>query len=253
MSVLLPWYRAVAVAGVVLALAGGALATVSVATRHDVAVGRPSVAVAPAAPAPDSPTTIPAPDTSPPLAPSTGAGAGRAGTRVSTTGSPAAGPTPTPVAAPASGPAAPPAPPPDPVTRVELSCPLPLAPSTTPGGLASLATLIPLLGPFAPEAFAWVPVLQPLFPLVAPLLNQGQLVLTQSQPLIDQAVPIVQLVQNAGFLTLQPAYAPFRPQFLEAVKQIATSLQPIVGSVAGLPGAGCLPALQSALLSIAGA
>lgn len=64
-------------------------------------------------------------------------------------------------------------------------------------------------------------------------------------------MPLIRLVEDAGYQTLAPAYAPFRTQFLESVKLLAEGMRPLVQSVASLPGAGCLAALQSALLSVA--
>lgn len=246
------WFRVYLTAGLAILVLGVALTTVSVTGRHDTQVvaskrvpvsgsassgSPPATGATAASPAPNSPESAPA--SSAPAATSiavvgTAPVTNDAGTAAAATPAPAAttdGPTPS--------------------AMVALSCPLPLAPSTVPGGLASLTTLLPLFGPFSAEAFAGVSLFQPFFPLVAPLLNLLQRLLTPLQPLIDRAVPIVQLIENAGYQTLLPAYGPFRAGFLEFVKNFANSLQPLVQQVAAVPGSGCLPALQNALLSIA--
>ena len=248
------WFRVYLTTGLAVIVLGVALTTVSVAGRHDTRVVASKRVPVPAsvssgsAPATGAPAGASAPDSRV----STPASAMPAATSTAVAGASSSGTDGTDIVPAAATPA--PAPANDGLTPsaiVALSCPLPLAPSTVPGGLASLTTLLPLFGPYSAEAFAAVPLFQPFFPLVAPPLNLLQRLLTPLQPLIDGAVPIVQLIENAGYQTLLPAYGPLRAGFLDFVKNFADSLQPLVQQVAVVPGSGCLPALQNALLSIA--
>jgi hypothetical protein len=245
------WFRLYLTAGLAIIILGVALTTVSVTGRHDTqVVATKRVPVPRSAASGPAPATAPTAEASAPDAPASApANAVPAATSIEVVGTPSPVTDGTDTAARGA-----PAATSDGLTPsaiVALSCPLPLAPSTVPGGLASLTTVLPLFGPFSAEAFAAVPLFQPFFPLVAPLLNLLQRLLAPMQPLIDGAVPIVQLVENAGYETLLPAYGPFRAGFLDFAKSLANSLQPLVQQVAAVPGSGCLPALQNALLSIA--
>ena len=122
------------------------------------------------------------------------------------------------------------------------ACELGLATPTTPAGLANLVPIVPLFGPFSPEAFTFVPAFEPGFPLLGPLIIAGGEFLTQAQPALDALVPVVNGLEEQGFNTIAPFYGPVRPQFLSAEAQLASLIAPGVAAFASLPGATCVPA-----------
>jgi hypothetical protein len=121
-------------------------------------------------------------------------------------------------------------------------CELGLAVPTEQAGLANLVPLVPLFGPFSPEAFAMVPAFAPGFPLFGPLIVAGGEQLAANQASVDALYSVAHPLEVAGFDAISPLYAPIRPQVLAGEEQFATTLAPMVETFAGLPGATCLPA-----------
>jgi hypothetical protein len=117
---------------------------------------------------------------------------------------------------------------------------------TEQAGLANLIALVPLFGPFSPEAFAMVPAFAPAFPLFGPLIIEGGKQL-DALPL-DALVSILRPLENAGYDAINPLYGPVRPQVLAGESQVASAIEPGVAAFASLPGATCLPALFAAAL-----
>ena len=118
------------------------------------------------------------------------------------------------------------------------------------GGIQSLVRLIPLFGPFSPEAFAMLPAFQPGIDALGPLFPTFEAGLDQLAPLLDAATPVVSQLSDAGFAALAPLYGPYRADVLSAEKQLAAFLQPIVKSLAEAPGSECLIALEGLLVSL---
>jgi hypothetical protein len=140
---------------------------------------------------------------------------------------------------------APPAPPPPsggvPLAACELGLPVP----TQQAGLANLVTLVPLFGPFSPEAFAMVPAFQPAFPLFGPMIIAGGEQLDAHQAQINTAIGVVHPLEEAGYDAVGPLYGPHRQQFLTAESQLAGAVEPGVAAFASAPGATCVPAALS--------
>jgi hypothetical protein len=147
------------------------------------------------------------------------------------------------VAAPAPPAPAPSAAPTEPPSTNGLGpCPLGLAVPTQQAGLANLVGLVPLFGPFSPEAFAMVPAFAPGFPLFGPLIVAGGEQLDANADAVNALVGVVHPLQQAGFDTLSPLYAPYRQQVLDGETAVANAVQPGVQAFTTLPGASCLPA-----------
>lgn len=154
----------------------------------------------------------------------------------------------TPTAAPAPGKGKDLAPPSDSPTQAQLApCELGLEVPQEPAGLANFVPIIPLFGPFSPEAFAFVPAFNAGFPLLGPLVIAGGDGLKQAQPLLDAAVPVVNSLEEQGFNALSPLYGPVRPQVLDGEAQLASLIAPGVEAFASLPGATCFPAALALL------
>lgn len=157
---------------------------------------------------------------------------------------------PAPAAAPAAAEPAPTptadAPAPGPATNNLPPCPLGLPVPTEPAGLANLVQLVPLFGPFSPEAFAMVPAFEPAFPLFGPLIVSGGQQLDARAAEMNALVGVVRPLEQAGFDAISPAYGPYRQQFLDAEAGVAAAMQPGAAAFAGAPGASCLPAAQAA-------
>lgn len=146
-------------------------------------------------------------------------------------------------AAPAPPPAAAPSAPTEPPTTNGLPpCPLGLAVPQEQAGLANLVGLVPLFGPFSPEAFAMVPAFEPGFPLFGPLIIAGGQQLDANASGVNAIVSVVHPLEQAGFDALSPLYGPYREQVLAGETTLANTLQPGVAAFAGLPGASCFPA-----------
>ena len=152
--------------------------------------------------------------------------------------------------APASqpAPAAPSAPAQPPGTSGLAPCPLGLPVPTQPAGLANLVALVPLFGPFSPEAFAMMPAFEPGFPLFGPMIVAGGQQLDAHADEMNALVGVVHPLEQSGYDTISPAYAPYRQQFLAGEASVAGTLQPGVAAFAGMPGATCLPAAEAAVL-----
>jgi hypothetical protein len=118
------------------------------------------------------------------------------------------------------------------------------------GGLQSLIALVPLFGPFSPEAFALMPAFQPGFEALGPLFPVFEKGLDAAAPLLDAVTPSVQQLGQAGFGFLAPLYGPVRPQVLAAEKQLAAQLEPVIRQLATAPGSECLVALEGVLASL---
>lgn len=118
------------------------------------------------------------------------------------------------------------------------------------GGIQSLVRLIPLFGPFSPEAFAMLPAFQPGMDALGPLFPRFEDGLDQLAPVLDAATPVAAQLSDAGFATLAPLYGPYRQDVLSAEAQLAAYLQPVVRSLAEAPGSECLLALEGLLASL---
>jgi hypothetical protein len=170
---------------------------------------------------------------------------------------PVAGPTPTPAVPVAAAPAAqppddvlPPVPAPEPETGkpcAALSLPAP----QQVGGLQNLVRLIPLFGPFSPEAFAMLPAFQPGMDALGPLFPLFEQGLDAAAPVLDPLTVVLTQLSDAGFQALGPLYEPYRPAVLDGEAQLAAYLQPIVEQLATAPGSECLLALEGLLAELA--
>ena len=151
-------------------------------------------------------------------------------------------------AAPSSepAPAAPSTPPPPPNTNGLAPCPLGLATPTQQAGLANLVGLVPLFGPFSPEAFAMMPAFEPAFPLFGPLIVAGGQQLDANAGQMNALVGVVHPLEQQGFDAMSPLYGPYRQQFLDGEAAVAGALQPGVAAFASAPGASCFPAALAA-------
>jgi hypothetical protein len=164
---------------------------------------------------------------------------------------PAAPPAPAPVATPAAAPAALPAPAPLPDVAAGKPCAaLSLPAPQEVGGLQNLIRLVPLFGPFSPEAFAMLPAFEPGFHVLGPLFPLFETGLEQAAPVLDPLTVVVQQLGDAGFAVLGPLYAPYRQDVLDAEAQLAAYLQPIVQQLAATPGSECVIALEGVLASL---
>lgn len=158
-----------------------------------------------------------------------------------------------PTAAPAAAPPTllpPPAPLPQPAAGkpcAALSLPAP----QEVGGLQNLIRLVPLFGPFSPEAFAMLPAFEPGFAVLGPLFPAFEAGLDQAAPVLDPLTVVVQQLGDAGFAALGPLYEPYRPTVLDSEAQLAAYLQPIVQQLADTPGSECLVALEALLATLA--
>ena len=227
------------IAGIVVILAFIALAALAIAaSRSDLSISAPASASQPVA-APQLPD-VPTPHAlGVPAVPLLSA----AGPRPAPPAPPAAAGTP--VAAPA---AVPPLPEPA-VTGVP--CPqLGLPAPAEVGGVQSLVRLIPVFGPFAPEAFAFLPALQPGIDALGPLFPVFADGLDGLAPVLDGAVPLAQQLGEAGYGVLAPLYGPVREDVLAGERALAAYLEPIVASLAEAPGSECLVALEGVLASL---
>jgi hypothetical protein len=131
------------------------------------------------------------------------------------------------------------------------ACPaLGLLPPEDVGGLQNLVALIPLFGPFSPEAFAMLPAFQPGIDALGPLFPVFGRGLDAAAPVLSLLTPVEQQLTQAGFDALAPLYTPFRPQFLAAEQQLAAQLQPVVQQLATAPGSECLVDLEAVLAQI---
>jgi hypothetical protein len=151
-----------------------------------------------------------------------------------------------PTTAPEPAAPAPSTPPPPPNTNNLAPCPLGLATPTQPAGLANMVALVPLFGPFSPEAFAMMPAFGPAFPLFGPMIISGGQQLDAHADQMNALVGVVHPLEQQGFDAMNPLYGPYRQQFLDGEAALAGALQPGVAAFASAPGASCLPAAQAA-------
>ncbi|HJR24667.1 MAG TPA: hypothetical protein VJ804_04290, partial [Acidimicrobiales bacterium] len=119
------------------------------------------------------------------------------------------------------------------------------------GGLQNLIRLVPLFGPFSPEAFAMLPAFEPGFQVLGPLFPVFEDGLDQAAPVLDPLTVVVQRLGDAGYGAIGPLYQPYRQQVLDAEAQLAAYLQPIVQQLADAPGSECLIALEGVLAELA--
>ena len=118
------------------------------------------------------------------------------------------------------------------------------------GGVQSLVRLIPLFGPFSPEAFAMLPAFQPGIDALGPLFPLFESGLDQAAPVLDAATPVAQQLGQAGFGALAPLYGPYREDVLAGEAQLAAFLRPLIESLAEAPGSECVVALEGVLASL---
>lgn len=128
-------------------------------------------------------------------------------------------------------------------------CPLGLEVPQEQAGLANMVGLVPLFGPFSPEAFAFVPAFEPGFPLMGPLIIEGGEQLDAHEAEMAMLVSVLRPLQQAGFDTISPFYSPYRQQFLEGEAALAEAIRPGVAAFAAAPGASCFPAMLALVLS----
>ena len=124
-------------------------------------------------------------------------------------------------------------------------CPLGLAVPTQQAGVANLVQLVPLFGPFSPEAFAMVPAFEPAFPVFGPLITSGGKQLDAHAAEMGTVVGVVHPLEQQGFDTLSPLYAPYRQQFLAGEASVASAMAPGAAAFANAPGVSCIPAALS--------
>ena len=136
---------------------------------------------------------------------------------------------------------------PDNGTVALAPCELGLAVPTEQAGLANLIPLVPLFGPFSPEAFAFMPAFEPAVPLAGPAIIAGGEQLAAHQAELDAIVAAGRPVERAAFEALLPLYGPYREQFLAAESESASTIAPAIGTLAAAPGATCVPAALAQL------
>lgn len=125
-------------------------------------------------------------------------------------------------------------------------CPLGLAVPTQQAGVANLVQLVPLFGPFSPEAFAMVPGFEPAFPVFGPLIVSGGKQLDAHAAEMNSLVGVVHPVEQQGFDALSPLYGPYRQQFLAGEAGVASAMAPGAAAFANAPGVSCVPAALAA-------
>jgi hypothetical protein len=220
-----------------IALAGLAIA----ASRSSLSIGLPAAAAAAAGSSSPAPTALPdVPDL-----------AAIATPRPTTVVAPVAVPAVLAEAPTAGAPTElPPSPPVPSVPQGKPCAQLSLPAPSQVGGIQNLVRLIPLFGPFSPEAFAMLPALQPGIAALGPLFPVFESGLDQLAPVLDAATPLVQQLSDAGFAALAPLYLPYRQTVLDGEAQLVAFLQPVVTSLATAPGSECLLALEGLLASL---
>ena len=81
-------------------------------------------------------------------------------------------------------------------------------PPSEVGGIQSLVRLIPLFGPFSPEAFAMLPAFQPGIDALGPLFPTFEAGLDQLAPVLDAATPVVAAARRRRLRRPGPALRP---------------------------------------------
>ncbi|MBV9412568.1 MAG: hypothetical protein JO148_13290 [Acidimicrobiia bacterium] len=148
--------------------------------------------------------------------------------------------------APAPSTAASGTPTPPPGTNGLPPCPAGLPVPTQQAGLANLVGIVPLFGPFSPEAFAMVPAFEPAFPLMGPLIVSGGQQLDAHTAQMNALVGVVHPLEQQGYDAVSPLYGPYRQQVLNGETSVANAIQPGAAAFANLPGASCVPAALAA-------
>jgi hypothetical protein len=121
-------------------------------------------------------------------------------------------------------------------------CPLGLAVPTQQAGVANLVQIVPLFGPFSPEAFAMVPGFEPAFPVFGPLIVSGGKQLDAHADQMNTVVGVVHPLEQQGFDAISPLYGPYRQQFLAGEASVASAMAPGAAAFANAPGVSCIPA-----------
>jgi hypothetical protein len=127
------------------------------------------------------------------------------------------------------------------------ACPLPLSAPADPGGLQSLVSFAPYLGPFSSEAFAMAPAVQPVLQAVGPFLVALAAGYASAPPSVSSSAAQIESLENDGYSVLSPLYGPNRSQLLAAESQLATTLAPLATGAADTQTASCLVDIEAAL------
>jgi hypothetical protein len=232
------------IAGIVVILAFVALAVLAIAaSRSDLSISAPGASrpasVSSADGAGDGTLAVPPPAEQP----ITSSDVAPSGVPVAEVTDPAGGSTPPTTALPAPPPLAP-------SSAGKPCAALNLPAPSQVGGLQNLVRLIPLFGPFSPEAFAMMPAFQPGIDALGPLFPAFESLLDAGAPVLDAVTPPITQGADAFFQAISPIYLPVRPAVLTAEQQLAAFLQPIVQQLATAPGSECLVALEGLLASL---
>jgi hypothetical protein len=129
------------------------------------------------------------------------------------------------------------------------ACPLPLDAPADPGGLQSLVSFAPYLGPYSSEAFAMAPAFQPVLQAVGPFLVALAAGYASAPPSVTSSAAQVESLENEGYSVLSPLYGPNRAQLLAAESQLATALAPLAKDAADTQTTSCLVDIEAALTS----
>ncbi|MEX0874158.1 MAG: hypothetical protein WD646_05505 [Actinomycetota bacterium] len=127
------------------------------------------------------------------------------------------------------------------------ACPLELpATEPAPQGAPFIVQFLPLVGPFGPEALAFLPflgsflpIVTPFFPFAAPLEDSAE---------VSQLVNGAILIEQTVFGPLGPMIEEFHPQALETENQILAVLLPVADASA--PVVTCLYQVNSLVASL---
>lgn len=153
-------------------------------------------------------------------------------------------PTPSTSAAPA-----PPSPAPASPVSAQQPCPIPLKAPAQTGGLQSLIDFAPAFGPFSAEAFAAASAYQPMLQLLGPILAQYPALAPKLSPVIDPLIQLSGQGLTVVYGLIEPLYAPYRQQVLQAETRLAAALAPYAQQLANSPLGGCIVGLEAALVS----
>jgi hypothetical protein len=127
------------------------------------------------------------------------------------------------------------------------ACPLPLNAPADPGGLQSLVSFAPYLGPFSSEAFAVAPAVQPVLQAVGPFLVALAAGYASAPASVASSAAQIESLENEGYSVLSPLYGPNRSQLLAAESQLATALAPLATDAADTQTTSCLVDIEAAL------
>lgn len=149
-----------------------------------------------------------------------------------------------PAARPTSVPPAPASP-----VSAQQPCPIPLKAPAQTGGLQSLIDFAPAFGPFSAEAFAAASAYQPMLQLLGPILAQYPALAPKLSPVIDPLIQLSGQGLTVVYGLIEPLYAPYRQQVLQAETRLAAALAPYAQQLANSPLGGCIVGLEAALVS----